>query len=89
MLCVMITASYELCHKKSRLTHCMLGNFACFFCRLLIFSKSTFSKNSFRNTIQSGKQLGPKSESQTVVKRLSADDRIKAGFKLGPDSRKK
>ena len=31
---------------------CPLGNFACFLCRLLTFSKSTFLKNSFRNNIR-------------------------------------
>ena len=39
-------------------THCMLDNFM-FFCRLLIFSKSTFSKNSFRNTINVSNSLDP------------------------------
>ena len=34
------------------LTLCILGNFHDFFLLLLIFSKSTFSKNSFRNTIR-------------------------------------
>ena len=37
----------------SVLTLCMLGNFSCFCCRLLtFFKKITFSKNSFRNTIE-------------------------------------
>ena len=41
------------------LTHCILGNFSCF-CRLLIFfSKLTFSKNSFRNTIRMSNSLDP------------------------------
>ena len=30
---------------------CMLGNFSCICCNLLMFSKLTFSKKSFRNTI--------------------------------------
>ena len=34
----------------------MLGNFSC---RLLTFSKLTFSKNSFRNTIRVTKSLDP------------------------------
>ena len=56
--------------------------FFMFFCRLLIFSKSTFSKNSFRNTISvsisldpdqawhfDGPDLGP-----NCLQSLSADD---------------
>ena len=37
----------------------MLGNFACFFDVCLIFSKSTFSKNYFRNTISVSNSLDP------------------------------
>ena len=38
---------------KINLTICLLGNFASFFCRLVSFSKSSFSsKNSFKNTIR-------------------------------------
>ena len=33
------------------------GNFSMFFCRMVIFSKSTFSKNSFRNTIRVSNSL--------------------------------
>ena len=35
------------------------GNFYLFFCHLLIFSKSTFRKNSFRNTIWVSNRLDP------------------------------
>ena len=31
---------------------CPLGNFSCFFVVCRLFSKSTFSKNSFRNTVR-------------------------------------
>ena len=34
------------------LTLCILGNFACFICHLLMFSNKTYSKNSLRNTIR-------------------------------------
>ena len=40
-------------------TLCMLGNFSCFFCRLLLFSKLTFQRNSFRNTIRVANSLDP------------------------------
>ena len=39
---------------------CMMGNFACFFCRLpIFFSKLTFSKNSFGNTVRVSNSLDP------------------------------
>ena len=41
------------------LTLWILGNFSSFFCRLLIFSKSNFSKNSFRNTTRVSNSLDP------------------------------
>ena len=41
------------------LTKCMLGNFACFFVVCCFFSKSTFSKNSFRNTIRVSNRVDP------------------------------
>ena len=52
------------------------------FCRLLIFSKSTFSKNSFRNTIRVSNSLDPDQARHYVgpdldpncLQRLSADD---------------
>ena len=44
---------------ENRLILSMQGNFSCFFCRLLIFSKSTFLKNSFRNTIRVLNSLDP------------------------------
>ena len=37
---------------KSLLELCLLGNFSCFFLSSDFFSKSTYSKNSFRNTIR-------------------------------------
>ena len=41
------------------LTHFILGHFFMFFCRLLIFFKSSFSKNSYKNTIRVSNSLGP------------------------------
>ena len=53
-----------------------------FFCCLLIFSKSTFLKNSFRNTIRVSNSLNPDQAGQNVgpdlgpncLPRLSAED---------------
>ena len=46
-----------------QLTLCMLGNFSCFCCRLLIFSKLTFQKKIFHRHCprvkQFGSRLGP------------------------------
>ena len=53
------------------LTLCQLGNFACFFCCLLIFSKSTFLKNSFRNTIRVSNSLETDQGQQFVGPDLS------------------
>ena len=39
------------------LTLCLLGNFACFFVVCCFFFKSTFSKNSFMNTIRVSNSL--------------------------------
>ena len=63
------------------LTLCMLGNFCVLFCRLLIFSKSTFSKNSFGNTIRVSNGLDPDQGRHSVgpdlgpncLQKLSAD----------------
>ena len=42
------------------LTHCVLGNFACFFLLSVdFFFKLTFSKKSFRNTIRVSNSLDP------------------------------
>ena len=66
------------------LTLCLLGIFSCFFCRLLIFSKSNFSKNSFRNTISVSDRMDPDQSQRFVyvgpdlgpncLQRLSADN---------------
>ena len=61
---------------------CMLGNFACFFCRLLIFSKSIFLKNYFRNTIRVSNSLDSDQDRHSVgpdldpncLQSLSAND---------------
>ena len=41
------------------LTLCILDIFFILFCRLLIFSKSTFSKSSFGNTLRVSNSLDP------------------------------
>ena len=64
------------------LTLCMLGNFACFFVVCLFFSKLTFSKNSFRNTIRMSNSLDPDRARHFVgpdlgpncLQRISTDD---------------
>ena len=45
--------------RRSLLTHCILGNFSCFFCRLLIFFKVNFLKKIFQEYDQNVKQFGP------------------------------
>ena len=69
------------------LTLCMLGNFSCFCCRLLtFFSKLTFSKNFFRNTIRVSNGLDPDQDRHSVgpdlspnsLQRLSTDDKAAA-----------
>ena len=62
----------------------MLGNFSCLYSRLLIFSKLTFSKNSFRNTIIRVSNGSDRDQNRCFVRpdlgssclqRLSADDK--------------
>ena len=63
---------------------CMLGNFSCFCCCLLSFSKSTFSKNSFRNTLTVSNGLDPDQDQHSVehdlepncLQKLSAEDKV-------------
>ena len=45
---------------------CMLGNFSCFCCRLLTFSKLTLSKNYFRNPNRLSKDLDPDRDPRSV-----------------------
>ena len=66
--------------------HCLndltTGEFCVLLSRLLIFSKLTFSKNSFRNTIRGSNSLDPDQARLFVgpdldpncLQRLSADD---------------
>ena len=64
------------------LTLCMLGNFSCFCCHLLILSKLTYCRNSFRNTIRGSNDLDPDLDLHSVgpalgpnsLQRFSADD---------------
>ena len=68
------------------LTFCMMGNFSCFFCRLLTFFKITFSKTSFKNTIRVSNGLDPDQDRNFVgpnlgtncLQRLSADKKVAA-----------
>ena len=62
----------------------MLGNFSCFYCRLLTFSKLAFlQKKSFRNTIRVSKGLEPDQGRLSVspdlgpncLQRLQADEK--------------
>ena len=56
----------------------LLGNYACFFCRLLIFFKINFFKTSFRNTIKVSNSLIQKKIvpdlGPNCLQKLSADD---------------
>ena len=64
------------------LTLCPLGNFSCFFVVCWFFSKSTFLKNSFGNTIRVSNSLDPDQAPHFVgpglgpncLQSLSADD---------------
>ena len=51
---------------QSALTLCLLGNFSCFFVVCWFFSKSTFTKNSFRNTIRVSNISDPDQASRFV-----------------------
>ena len=65
------------------LTLCMLGKFSCFCCLLTFFSKLTFSKTSFRNTIRVSNSSDPDQDRHSVgpdlgpncLQRLSTDDK--------------
>ena len=61
--CLTGTNMYGLCGDWT-LTLCILGNFSCFCCSMLTFSKLTFSKNSFRNTIRESNSLDPDPDRQ-------------------------
>ena len=68
----------------------MLGNFSVF-CSLLIFSKSSFSKNSFSSTIRVSNSSDPNQAQHFVrhdlgpkcLQRLSAGDTNKQRVKVG------
>ena len=61
----------------------MLGNFSCFFVIRWLFSKSTFSKNSFRDIIRVSNSLDPDQDRHSVgpglgpncLERFVADDK--------------
>ena len=71
------------------LTLCIMGNFSCFRCRLLTFSKFTFSKKTFRNIIRVSNGLDPDQEGHSVspdlgpscLQSLSADEKLVANNK--------
>ena len=79
---VLMESVTTLKHPNTSLTRCLLSNFACFFVVRRIFSKSSFSKNSFRNTIWVSNRLDPDQAWHSVgpnlcqicFQRLSADD---------------
>ena len=48
--------NYPACKE---LTHCMVGNFSCFFCRLLILFKINFLQKEFQEYHPNVKQFGP------------------------------
>ena len=72
------------------LTFCLLGNFACCFVVCWFFSKSTFSKNSFRRTIRVSNSLDPDQARHFVwpdldpnyLQRLSADGTSRQGVNV-------
>ena len=74
------------------LTLCILGNFLCFFVVCWFFSKLTFWKNSFRNTISVSNGLDPDQDRHFVgpglgpncLQRLAADDRWTDGRQIIP-----
>ena len=77
-------ADYQLVHlTNDRLTIFMLGNFSCFCCHLLTFSKIKVFKKSFRNTIRVSNRLDPDRAQQNVgpdlgpicLQRLSEDNK--------------
>ena len=61
---------------------CLMGNLLCFFVICQLFSKSTFSKNSFRNAIRVSNSLNPDQARRLVrpelgpncLQTLSADE---------------
>ena len=59
----------------NNLTLCLLDDFLClfFFVVCVFFSKSTFLKNSLRNTIRVSNSSDP-DDSPNCLQRLSADD---------------
>ena len=66
------------------LTHCLLGDFACFCCWLIFFQNQFFRKNVLEIppeclTFGSISDLGPK-----ILLRLSADDTRGQRFELNP-----
>ena len=62
-------------------TPCKLGNFACPFCgRLIFFSKSTFSKKSFKNTVRASNSLNPGQARLYVIAVNTWPGQVKAIF---------
>ena len=68
-------------YSQTWLTHCLLGNFSCFFVVCWFFSKLFFWKKSFRNTIRMSNSMDPDQARRFVgpdlgpncLPRLSAD----------------
>ena len=59
---------------------------SCFCCRLLTFSKLTFSKNSFKNTFKVSNSLDPDQDRHPVGPDLDSNclQRLSAGDRSGP-----
>ena len=65
------------------LTHCLLGNFACFCRPLIFFFKFNFFENFFREYHQSVKHFGSRSDlGLNCFQRLTADDTSKKRVKI-------
>ena len=85
--CIIISTKNLMSEAKKQteeywFTLCLQGNFSCFFVGCWFFSKSTFSKNSFWNTIRVSNSLDPDQARHFVgpglgpncLQSLSADD---------------
>ena len=64
----------------SLLTICMLGNFPCFYCRLLTFFEFHFFKNFFQEHYQSVKQFGSRSGTDLTFCQSRSGSKLFAKF---------
>ena len=61
-------------------TICMLGNFSCFCCRLLTFSKLSFSKNCAKTIIRVSNSLDPDQDRRSVLSVLILVQAVCKGY---------